>query len=166
MSCTFNSDWLDTSLNPQFLWFRPVKDSSQKAMCSLYIKKTFYLSNMGRQALISHMDSDKYKKYEKSNLTNIDSFFKWVSEPTPNHQSTAPVSTTKEQNAQNKKEQNSSKILTEVNSPNGNQIMAEYVRKDDVLKSEILWALKVIDSHFSYNSFKNIKELLFSLIVK
>ena len=159
MSCTFNSDWMDTSLNPQFLWVRPVKDSSQKAMCSL-CKKTFSLSNMGRQALISHMDSDKHKKYEKSNLTNIDSFFKRVSVPTPNHQSTAPVSTTKEQNAQNKKEQNSSKILSEVNSPNGNQIMSAYVRKDDVLKSEILWALKVIDSHFSYNSSKNIKELL------
>ena len=114
---------------------------------------------MGRQALFSHMDSDKHKKYEKSNLTNIDSFFKRVSVPTPNHQSTAPVSTTKEQNAQNKKE-NSSKILSEVNSPNGNQIMSAYVRKDDVLKSEILWALKVTESHFSYNSSKNIKELL------
>ena len=41
MSCTFNSDWMDTSLNPQFLWVRPVKDSSQKAMCSL-CKKTFF----------------------------------------------------------------------------------------------------------------------------
>ena len=102
MLCTFNSDWMDTSLNPQFLWVRPVKDSSQKAMCSL-CKKTFSLSNMGRQALISHMDSDKHKKYEKSNLTNIDSFFKRVSVPTPNHQSTVPVSTTKEQNAQKKK---------------------------------------------------------------
>ena len=137
MLCTFNSDWMDTSLNPQFLWVRPVKDSSQKAMCSL-CKKTFSLSNMGRQALISHMDSDKHKKYEKSNLTNIDSFFKRVSVPTPNHQSTAPVSTTKEQNAQNKKEQNSSKILSEVNSPNGNQIMSAYVRKDDVLKSDFM----------------------------
>ena len=41
MSCTFNSDWMDTSLNPQFLWVRPVKDSSQKAMCSLCKKKHF-----------------------------------------------------------------------------------------------------------------------------
>ena len=115
--------------------------------------------------MISHMDSDKHKKYEKSNLRNID-LFKRVSVPTPNHQSTAPVSTTKEQNAQNKKEQNSSKILSEVNSPNGNQIMSAYARKNDVLKSEILWALKVIDSHFSYISSKNIKELLCSLIMK
>ena len=99
MSCTFNSDWMDTSLYPQFLWVRPVKDNSQKAMYGL-CKKTFSLSNMGRQALISHMDSDKHNKYEKSNLTNIDSFFKRVSVPTPNYQSTAPVSTTKEQNAQ------------------------------------------------------------------
>ena len=93
---------------------------------------------MGRQTLISHMDSDKHKKYEKSNLTNIDSFFQRVSVPTPNHQSTALVSTTKEQNAQNKKDQNSSKILSEVNSPNGNQIMSAYVRKDDVLKSDFM----------------------------
>ena len=111
---------------------------------------------MGRQALISHMDSDKHKKYEKSNLTNIDSFFKRVSVPTPNHQSTAPVSTKKEQNAQNKKEQDSSKIFSEVNSPNGNQIISAYVRKDVALKSEILWTLKVIDSTFPYNSSKSL----------
>ena len=47
-----------------------------------------------------------------------------------------------------------------MNSPNGHQIMSAYVCKDDVLKTEILWPLKVIDSHFSYNLSKNIKELL------
>ena len=37
---------------------------------------------------------------------------------------------------------------------------SNYVRKDNVLKAEILWALKVNESHFSYNLSQNIVELL------
>ena len=39
------------------------------------------------------------------------------------------------------------------------QILPHYFRKDDVLKAEILWALKVTESHFSYNSSRNIVDL-------
>ena len=39
-------------------------------------------------------------------------------------------------------------------------MLTHYVCKDDVLKAEILWALKVIESHFSYNSSRNIVDLL------
>ena len=39
-------------------------------------------------------------------------------------------------------------------------MLTHYVRKDDVLKTKILWALKVIESHFSYNSSRNIVDLL------
>ena len=39
-------------------------------------------------------------------------------------------------------------------------MLTHYVCKDDVLKPEILWALKVIESYFSYNSSQNIVDLL------
>ena len=39
-------------------------------------------------------------------------------------------------------------------------MVTHYVHKDDVLKAEIIWALKVIESHFSYSSFQNIVDLL------
>ena len=44
------------------------------------------------------------------------------------------------------------------------QILTPYVCKDDVLKAEILWALKVNESHFSYNSSRNIVDLLKMMI--
>ena len=39
-------------------------------------------------------------------------------------------------------------------------MLIHYVRKDDVLEAEMLWALKVIESPFSYNSSRNIVDLL------
>ena len=44
--------------------------------------------------------------------------------------------------------------------PVASQMLTDYVRKNDVLKAEILWALKVIEIHFSYNSSQNIVDLL------
>ena len=50
---------------------------------------------------------------------------------------------------------------TETNRiPVASQMLSHYVCKDDVLKAEILWASKVIESHFSYNSSRNIVDLL------
>ena len=46
---------------------------------------------------------------------------------------------------------------TETNRvPVASQMLTHYVWKDDVLKAEILWALKVIENHFSYKSSRNI----------
>ena len=39
-------------------------------------------------------------------------------------------------------------------------MLTHYVRKDDVLKAEILWALQVSESRFSYNLSQNIVDLL------
>ena len=39
-------------------------------------------------------------------------------------------------------------------------MLTHYVCKDDVLKAEMLWVLKVIESHFSYNSTQKIVYLL------
>ena len=44
--------------------------------------------------------------------------------------------------------------------PVASQMQTHYVCKDDVLKAEILWALKVIKSHFSYDSSWNAFDLL------
>lgn len=62
MSCTFNPDCVDASLNPQFAgWIKPVKNDPSKVLRSFCLK-TISLSNMGKQALTSYLDSMKHKK--------------------------------------------------------------------------------------------------------
>lgn len=72
MSCTFNPDCVDASLNPQFAgWIKPVKNDPSKVLRSFCLK-TISLSNMGKQALTSYLDSMKHKKY--STATGIQHF--------------------------------------------------------------------------------------------
>ena len=39
-------------------------------------------------------------------------------------------------------------------------MLPHYFREEDILEAEILWALKVSEGHFSYNSSRNIVDLL------
>ena len=46
---------------------------------------------------------------------------------------------------------------TETNRiPVVSQMVTHYIHKNDVLKAEILWAVKFIESHFSDNSSQNL----------
>ena len=61
MSCTFNSDWMNNCLNPQFYpWFRSV-DSPRKAMCSI-CNKMFALYNMGKCPVKNQMQREKHQR--------------------------------------------------------------------------------------------------------
>ena len=53
---SFNSMWMNANLNPNFsAWLEPVNKSPYEATC-------INLSNIGRQALISHMKGLKHQK--------------------------------------------------------------------------------------------------------
>ena len=66
---TFLDDWLK---DPEFSgWVPKVPNDSLSAKCK-FCKKTFTLSNMGRQALVSHAIGKKHLK----NVHSISTFFK------------------------------------------------------------------------------------------
>ena len=51
----FNDQWLDNNLNPQFVgWLGKGPDNSHSQAYCKICKKTFDLSNMGRQGIVSH----------------------------------------------------------------------------------------------------------------
>ena len=62
--------------NPQFYpWVRPVKDSLKKPMCCI-CNKTFALTNIGKSATKTRMQSEKCKQNTHSESPIINSFFK------------------------------------------------------------------------------------------
>ena len=144
MSCVFNQEWLKETFNPQFSsWVKPLKDPNRVLCC--FCQWLFALSNMGKQALESHMNSDKHKRNVSAKVPSISSYFK---KPTTLSKTSVPNSADTDTDTQA-----SCATATETNRiPVASQMLTHYVCKDDVLKAEILWALKVIESHFSYKS--------------
>ena len=107
---------------------------------------------MGKRALESHMNSDKHKRNVSAKVPSISSYFK---KPIASSKTSVPNSDIDTDT------QASCATATETSRiPVASQMPTHYVRKDDVLKAEILWTLKVIESHFSYNSSRNIVDLL------
>ena len=67
MSYVFNQEWLDETINPQFsTWVKPLKDPI-KVLCCL-CQQSLALRNMGKQALESHINSDKHKRNVSAKL--------------------------------------------------------------------------------------------------
>ena len=151
MTSSFNIEWMDQSLNPQFAsWVRPVRDHPNKALCS-FCQKTFSLSNMGRRSLLSHMESEKHNKYGTSGTPQIASFFKKYSS-----KSSAVSNPVTPSSSQQSADSGAQCLNTADKNP---QTLSTYVRKNVVTKSEVLWALKVVANHFSYNSSKDLGEI-------
>ena len=123
-----------------------------KVLCS-FCQQSFALSNMGKQALESHMNSDKHKRNLFAKVPSMSSYLK---KPTALSKTSVPNSADTDTDTQT-----SCVIATETNRiPAVSQMQTHYVYKDDILKAELLWALKVIESHFSYNLSLNIVGLL------
>ena len=128
-----------------------MKDPNIVLCC--FCQRLFALSNMGKRALESHMNSDKHKMNVSAKVPSISLHFK---KPTASSKTSVPNSADTDTDTQA-----SYATTTETNRiPVASQTQTHYVRKDDVLKAQILWALKVIESHFSYNSFRNILDLV------
>ena len=120
MSCVFN---------PQFLsWVKPLKDPNRVLSC--FCRRSFVLSNMGKQTLESHMNSDKHKRNVPAKVPSISSYFK---------KPTAPSKTSVLNSADTDTDtQTSCATATETNRiPVASQMLTHYVRKDDSLCSQI-----------------------------
>ena len=155
MSCVFNQEWLDETINSQFSsWVKPLKDPN-RVLC--FCQRLFALINMGKRALESHMNRDKHKRNVSAKVPNLSSYSK---KPTVPSKTSVPNSADADNDTQV-----SCATATETNViPVASQMQTHYVRKDDVLKAEILWALKVIESNFSDSSSRNIVDLLMMMI--
>lgn len=140
----FNLEWTDECLNPQWArWIQPVKNDPYKAYCRFCLK-TFTLSNMGRQAILSHERSAKHKKIidgEKKQMKISQSF------AVPAKSDKAEVSSP------------NAGIYREQDCASGSNILTNYVNREDVSIAEIIWGMKLVMSHSSYNSFKDAADI-------
>jgi hypothetical protein len=149
----FNRNWLDAGINPQFAtWLVEVPGRPGIARCSICISD-FQLSNMGHQAVISHMNSKKHQKAcgtasENKSIT-IFSVRRSAESITPTSDASTTASTgstvvpneltaaaviAEEQQAEH----------SETSSKPGT--MLKYVINDAVCQAEILWSIKLIMS--------------------
>jgi hypothetical protein len=159
---SFSNSWL---LHPDFkLWVAEVKSDPFSAHCKL-CKKSFTLSNMGVQALTSHMKGKKHQSaFSASQNPSLLAFYS-STKPTV---SSAPSKNVKSIFSENVKSDSS--VLTKVeevsvsnsslpstcsssaaisNKPRG---LSAMLQKDNVSKAEIIWCLQSIFNHTSQRS--------------
>ena len=124
MSCS--QEGLDETINPQFSsWVKPLKDPN-RVLC-YFGQQSFALSNMGKQALESHMNIDKHKRNVSAKVPSISLYF---IKPTAPSKTSVPNSAYTDTDIQA-----SCAAATETNRISvASQILTHYVFKDDVLK--------------------------------
>ena len=110
-------------------WLRNDLESSRKARCT-FCSKSFDISNMGVSALLSHQKGSRH--IQLANHGN-----------TINAYLTPSIS------------RDSDRVE---NQPSFSAVSSLAV-KNDVLKAEIIWALKLVSSHFSFNSCSDINDV-------
>ena len=153
-STRFNRDWLSKAdYKP---WLASVEDVT-KAYCKMCMK-TFSLSNMGEIAVKSHASGKKHQTAvtQSQKASSVSEFFEAKSRTTSGLVS-----------SENLEEPSASLIhnhevtLQEsgsMSTSHGN-VMSKFTLTKHQHKAEILWALKTITSHFSYNSSTNIADV-------
>lgn len=130
--CKFQDAWLS---DPQYNKWIERGSSSSEAKCKA-CKKTFAVQNMGEAAVKSHMKSKKHVDAVKDESSNasLRNFLPAVGSQRGSHEvgrSEQPCSS-------------------------GAGDIRNYVASNETLAAEVLWALKVILSHYSYKSCEDI----------
>ena len=153
-STRFNRDWLSKAdYKP---WLASVEDVT-KAYCKMCMK-TFSLSNMGEIAVKSHASGKKHQTAvtQSQKASSVSEFFEAKSRTTSGLVS-----------SENLEEPSASLIhdhevtlqeLGSMSTSHGN-VMSKFTLTKHQHKAEILWALKTVMSHFSYNSSTNIADV-------
>ena len=159
--CTFNTKWLTRE---EYKWVRQVKGDSQKALC-FTCNKTINLTRMGESALRSHMGGRKHQASVKSNVTCTASTMKsYLERKGSEGQKSISAATVNQENVDTGSLDGDTPMnippppVTNVATLSGKSV-AQFFSRNDVLKSEVLWTLKTISSHCSYNSNENIEKI-------
>ncbi|XP_071482987.1 uncharacterized protein, partial [Diadema antillarum] len=137
-NCHFIEAWLNNSAYSE--WIMKVSTDTGIARCSV-CQCNFSIRNMGEAALKSHAKSDKHKtniQNKKSTVLTINTFFK------PKQQMGSSVPCVQYSDASTSACAPSSKVTP---SP-----VATVAAREDTLKAEILWCLKLVEDHLSFHS--------------
>ena len=154
----FNDSWLS---DPVFSsWLGKDKDTT-KARCFLCGGGSFSLDNMGKQALISHAKGKKHQQKVKLSESvkkeqdTFGSFFvksqpESVAAPNPKLDAAVILNIPEPPPQAPETSKSKSKAAT---------LMPQMVNKADVLNAEVLWALKILTSHYSQRSCEDTDKL-------
>lgn len=138
----FSKDWLADPIFKDWIVKAPDKTEARCRLCS----KNFKLSNMGRQALVSHANG----KTHKIHFDRKQMFFK-ISKPS--------VQSVLQEDKESSSipENNSSSVASPkiVDSPKLDMLLNNSQKQ----RAEIIWALKVVCSSFSNNSCSDISQI-------
>lgn len=144
--CLFNKLWLDSEVFPEFSgWLDLVIGDATSAYCKVCLK-SFKLSNMGKQSIVSHAKGPTHVKNFKIKTSQPTiSFFtkKHASAPSPLedvHPAPSSAST--------------SATTKDLIVPGTSQTSLKTfsVNEDDVTSAEAIWALQVVIGKMSLNS--------------
>lgn len=142
--CKFNKLWLDAKIFPEFSgWLDLVVSDATLAYCKV-CRKSFKLSNMGRNAVVSHSKGPNHlKNMQAKNSQPAISFFtkKNVLAPTSSEDVHPLPGTSSTPDAINLKQETSQTSLKTFS-----------INEDDVTSAEAIWALEVVTGKMSLNS--------------
>ncbi|KAJ8031243.1 hypothetical protein HOLleu_27914 [Holothuria leucospilota] len=141
--CTFNNEWFSKPHYSQ--WLAKCVDPS-KAKCTL-CAKSFDISNMGEAGLKSHMKSSKHQKLVSSSSD---------ASTRPIALYLTPSTSSKRQDVPTTSTVSPSKSVPSTSTTAN---ISSHFTTDTVLKSEVLWTLKVVESHYSFHSAENSSDL-------
>ena len=143
MTTKFHSDWM--MIDEFKEWLLPDNADSTKAKCKL-CQKSITLSNMGTRALKSHAQGKRHQSlllHVVKGTVDLKEYFKKPEE--------TEASTSKSQPSELPREEGKQK--SEAVS------ISKFILTQEQHKAEILWALKCVMSHFSYNSSQDIGDV-------
>ena len=118
------------------------------------------ISSMGESALTSHLKGKKHQTLtsQKRSLASVSDFF-GVSSQQPATTSDDAKEVSKSTSSESGEHNTLNPTKSSTASSSGSSVMERIVTRDETLKAEILWALKVIMSHYSYKSCEGTSKL-------
>lgn len=164
----FNKEWCDERLNPKWSkWLEPDEKNPNVAKC-LVCKKTFSLSNMGRQAVVSHEKGPKHQKnigYKHSSSgmqLSLENFVKKsaVSTSVSTSESlSATISSVSESVESTQFIRDEGNNLSKGIVSNSEKSINKFFLNDQVTKAEILWCLRTVMTHSSFRSNSDLPDI-------
>lgn len=155
--CHFQLEWLDSKLHPDFFLIRkPCTASETDAFCILCLAH-FDISNMGISAVRSHGKRKKHLQRVAAKMRSKQMFPVSVSKTGVEEVSDKVSNCTVELDVGNSP--NNLDHLKTLKQRTQDNIITNYISKNDVMKAEILWALQYVFKQSYARSFNDSSEL-------
>ena len=161
-SSKFQDNWLEM---PVFNDWLAKHESPYKAYCKLCVK-TIELSNMAKRALTSHAEGKGHQKavgLKKLHLTKMEQFVKVKKKECAEKDQSEPQNIVTETLTVPLPTETPHKSCLEKPVTSGQRVMSAYVSNEDVMRAEILWAIKSVMAHFSFRASIDIGNLFESM---